>query len=714
MTAVVEVESKPAERPVPWLSFQLDDDFVDGFRVIKPPFGGYGLGEATFYRTYSRSDNPRLPEGKMETWTDTCRRVVEGMQSIEQEHCLENNINWNAEKAQISAQRAFTLLFHMKWMPPGRGLWMMGSAFVHRDGGVEALQNCAFVSTGFMRKDPGEPFDWTMTRSMLGVGVGFDVRGAGTIRIYKPRGKTKVHVVDDSREGWGESVHVLLNSFLLPDQQPIELDYSQVRPGGLPIKRFGGVSSGPEPLILCNKRIEKILRNHIGDLVSSRMIADFMNIIGTCVVSGNVRRSAEIALGFADDEDFIGLKDFMNPENFDRLGLKYGVNDEGEQIIESDPENKGFGWMSNNSVFVEPTHDPEYYMPMAEKTWQNGEPGYFWLDNVHNYARMNRIIDQTDSRVLGSNPCVEQVLEHKEMCTLGEIFASRIENLAEAREVVKQAYRYCKLVTILNRKITDPESREVMTRNHRIGLSQTGIAQIYESKGEDELIHWLSAMYGHVQYYDDLYSQWYQVPKSIRTTSVKPSGTITLLPTNVTPGIHFSVAGRYIKRRVNMPAGSNLTMMLQKLGYEMEDSKQTPNTWIVSFPVDMGSEVRSEAEVSPDEQLLLHSIVTRYWADNNASQTIKFDRDTTSPRDLAELLAKYDSHTKGLAFLPLEKGTYEQMPYEAITEDEYYAMIERIPKEFHIDGAVFDLHQKDDKYCDGDSCEIATFREGGV
>jgi ribonucleoside-triphosphate reductase len=202
-------------------SFRLTDDFVASYKDKKVPWGytdagGNSVGEITFMRTYSRLRE----DGSKESWVDVCRRVIEGMYSIQKDHCKTNRLPWNGQQAQSSAQEAFDRLFNLKWTPPGRGLWMMGTPFVMEHRNSAALQNCAFVSTADMTKlDPSAPFVFLMEASMLGVGVGFDTKGADKeFQIYSPSGEEAVIVVADTREGWVESTAILLNSYLRADQ----------------------------------------------------------------------------------------------------------------------------------------------------------------------------------------------------------------------------------------------------------------------------------------------------------------------------------------------------------------------------------------------------------------------------------------------------------------------------------------------------------------
>ena len=273
-------------------SFRLSEDFVSGYREKKAPFGfadsaGNSVGEITFLRTYSRLKE----DGTKETWADVCERVINGMYSIQKDHCKSQRLPWNDAKAQASAKDGFDRLFNLKWTPPGRGLWVMGTDIVNRQRNSAALQNCAFVSTNEMTKqNPGKPFGFLMEASMLGVGVGFDDKGADKdFSIYSPKSECTEYVIPDTREGWVDSTIMLLNSYLKADQNCIQFDYSQIRVYGEPIKTFGGTAAGPEPLIKLHKKIVDLFGKREGEKLTRRDIADIGNLIGVCVVSGNVR-----------------------------------------------------------------------------------------------------------------------------------------------------------------------------------------------------------------------------------------------------------------------------------------------------------------------------------------------------------------------------------------------------------------------------------------
>lgn len=271
------------------MDFKLSDEFVDSYRDKEVPWGyadgvGNSLAELVFLRTYSR----KKEDGTKETWVDTCRRVVEGMFTIQKRHCRKNYIEWKNDKAQRTAKDAFDRLFHMKWLPAGRGLWAMGTPLVMEKGNSAPLQSCAFISSN---DSVTEAMTFLFDASMLGVGVGFDTDGAGKFFVHEPVVSTTPFVIPDSREGWVESLRILLDAYLDPTRTSLpEFDYSEIRPEGSPIKQFGGVASGPAPLQRMHGSIGAIMANAVGRTLSMRDIADIGNIIGTCVVAGNVRR----------------------------------------------------------------------------------------------------------------------------------------------------------------------------------------------------------------------------------------------------------------------------------------------------------------------------------------------------------------------------------------------------------------------------------------
>lgn len=497
--------------------FKLNDSFITKYKKKKPPFGFGLLGELTFYRTYSRIKE----DGKNEQWWETVERVVNGTYSLQKRHIISHSLKWNEKKAQNSAQEMYDRIFNMKFLPPGRGLWAMGSPIIEERGIGAALNNCfayetkiltkkgvrkigdlagteqelltrngewikspirsfgkqdlvklilkrdnlrkeiyttenhrwfvidedriitekitselkkgdrlqgrsvhqaknntewtvslvlptdrteevycatvpqfgcftlegniltgncAFVSTENLADHPTKPFEFLMDMSMLGCGVGCDTAGAGSFIIKGPTDSEPVeYVIPDTREGWVESLKLLLESYFL-GTSPISFNYSNIRKAGLSIKGFGGISSGPDPLIELHNNIKLKLDAFIDKEISVTNIVDIQNLIGKTVVAGNVRRTAEILLGSPYSSEYLDLKN-------------YNIN----------PDRANYGWTSNNSVLASLGMD---YSECAKRTMLNGEPGYIWLDNLQKYSRMCDPIDNKDWRVKGVNPCI--------------------------------------------------------------------------------------------------------------------------------------------------------------------------------------------------------------------------------------------------------------------------------------------------------------------
>jgi adenosylcobalamin-dependent ribonucleoside-triphosphate reductase len=672
-------------------SFRLADEFVSGYKDRKPPFGyadvaGNSVGEITFLRTYSRLKE----DGTKETWSDVCERVINGMYSLQKDHAKQNRLPWSDAKAAASAKEAFDRLFNLKWTPPGRGLWVMGTEIVNEQKNSAALQNCAFVSTNEMTKNnPAKPFGFLMEASMLGVGVGFDDKGADKgFEIYEPKSVSE-YVIPDTREGWAESTMALINSFLKPDQAMLEFNYDEVRPYGAPIKTFGGTASGPEPLIKLHNAIRNLFIGRKGEPVTRKDIADIGNLIGVCVVSGNVRRSAELLIGRIDDQEFLNLK---NAEVFPERNSY-------------DPENPGWAWMSNNSVEVGVGTD---FSPIVDGIVRNGEPGVIWMDVSRKYGRLADAPNNKDRRVVGYNPCAEQSLESFEMCTLVETYLNRHESLDDFKRTLKFAYLYAKTVTLLPTHWE--ETNAIMQRNRRIGTSVSGVANFADNKGHHVLRQWMDEGYAVVKEYDRTYSEWLGIRESIKMTTVKPSGTVSILA-GESPGVHWTAGGKFFNRAIRFSNSDPMLPLFKMANYRVEPASESPDTTsVVFFPIKSDAK-RSEKEVSIYEKMALAATAQRYWSDNSVSVTVTFDTEKESD-SVGTVLHMHDGQLKTVSFLPMGNHVYPQMPYTQITEEEYEAYaLQLFPIDFKgvYQGMAADA--VGEAYCTTDACEIKLIKD---
>jgi ribonucleoside-triphosphate reductase len=645
------------------LCFQLPETFLKPYKNKQPDWGP--LGYFTFKRTYAR----QIPgEERTEEYWETCRRVVEGTFSIQKNHCLRGHLPWDDRKAQRTAKRMFELMWDFRFLPPGRGMWAMGTEYVAERGGA-CLNNCAFVSTKDIAIQPTKWAEFIMDMSMVGVGVGFDTQGADKLKIIKPQSSGSVYIVPDTREGWVEALRLLILAYVNPEHALLDYDFSGVRPAGAPIRGFGGIASGPEPLKEMLEDIAAILESRIDNFLRSEDIVDIGNLIGRCVVAGNVRRSAEIVFGDPDDESFSLLKQ-------DREKLMH------------------HRWASNNSIFARVGMDYKWH---AAQTAVNGEPGYMWLDNARAFGRMKDPADWKDKDAVGGNPCLEQTLHNYELCTLVETFPARHESLDEYLETLKIAYLYAKTVTLVPTHWQ--ETNAIMAKNRRIGLSQSGIIKAFGRHGRRAMMEWCDKGYEFVNGLDVQYSNWMGIPKSIKKTSVKPSGTISLLP-GEPPGIHYPHSEYYI-RRIRVGVHSPLWKAAEAAGLHVEPAiGQESSTMVVSFPVKEEYFRRSKNDVSIWEQVANAVAYQKFWADNQVSITVTFKPHEQD--DIKHILELYEDSLKGISFLPISEHGYEQAPYEEIDEETYLEMSSKVkPMTLGITEAG-----EAPRFCDGDACVL--------
>ena len=646
--------------------FKLSDTFIDQYREQQVPWGP--LGYITFKRTYARRLNEFDDNASgTEEWFQTCRRVIEGMFEMQKQHVYRLGLEWNDNKAQKTAKDAYDRLFNLKWTPPGRGLWMMGTKFVN-ERTAAGLFNCAFRSTRELNTKGGYLFAWMMDALMLGIGVGFDTLGAGTLTVQQPEFATENYVIGDSREGWVESVKILLNGFLFGAKIP-QFDYSAIRPYGAPISGFGGTSSGHGPLKELHESLIELYTPRIGQPITSVDIVDTENLIGRCVVAGNVRRSAALALG--------------NHEDFEYLQMK----NDSEKLAHH-------RWGSNNSFHAIVGQDYAWH---AEQSQKNGEPGYIWLDNARTRGRFADPPRDDDKNVMGFNPCVEQQLEDAELCCLVETFPAKHETYEDYLATLKIAYLYGKTVTLANTHWAETNAK--MLKNRRIGLSQSGVVQAFNKFGRRQMLDWCNNAYEHVRELDKIYSDWLCIPQSVRMTSIKPSGTVSLL-NGSTPGIHYPEDEFYI-RRIRFASNSEMLPALKEAGYKIEPDHYSPNTMCVEFPVHEEHFKKGKREITMWEQLEIAAQYQYFWADNSVSITVTFKPEEAA--DIKTALEMYETRLKAVSFLLYEETGYVQAPYEPITREQYEEMSKNITP---IQRFNTDEGGEGTRFCDSESCII--------
>jgi ribonucleotide reductase alpha subunit len=622
------------------------------------------IGYITFKRTYAR----RLKEDDLSSKTEEFWQVIKR----ELDACEKQlGINFTEPEKKFY----FDSRMELKWSVAGRFMWQLGTKTVDKLG-LPSLQNCA----GVVVDSPIRPFTWAFDMLMLGSGVGYNIQREYVYQLPKVKNKIKIErtdnasadfIISDTREGWVKFLGKVLKAHFYSGEG---FTYSTqlIRSKGALIKGFGGVASGPEELCWGVAEISKILNSRSNKKVRSIDCLDIMNIIGHIVVSGNVRRSAQLAIGDCDDFEFLKAK---------RWDLGPIPN-----------------WraMSNNSVACD---DINLLPQEFWDTYNQGEP--YGLINLELSKKIGRTgeTQYPDPNVIVYNPCAEQSLNNYETCCLSEVYLPNIVTYNELISILSLTYRVNKHSLAL--KCSLKETENIVHSNMRMGIGMTGILQASELQKS-----WLKDAYVWLREYDKQYSKKYGFPESIKLTTVKPSGTLSLLA-GVTPGVHPNPAGPYYIRRIRIATNSPLIDVCRKHGYNMElvkgfDGKEDNSTMVVEFPCRLPESTPVAANYTWKEQLDMIKRIQTEWSDNSVSCTVYYKKEDLD--DIKEYLKKYyKDNFKSLSFLLYYGHGFIQAPFETITKEKYLELSSKcIPiTSVEISEKDFDIED-----CDNGSCPI--------
>lgn len=616
------------------------------------------LAKVVYKRTYARHDFENL-----ENWNDTVQRVIKGnLELVDKKHLLPNE-----------EKKLLDLLYNRKAGPAGRGWWFSGSPAFDRYGGA-ALNNCWFLTS-----ENWENFIIAQDLLMLGGGVGLSVEHRFSSKL--PRVKRHVvishkntkdadYIVPDSREGFNKLLYRVLESFFVTGKS---FTYSTIclRPQGAKIKGFGGTAVGPIVLIEMINKMCSLLNQREGKHIRPLDAADIICIIGAMVVAGNVRRSAIIILGDPYD------KEYLKAKRWD-LGAY--------------PPYRG---MANFSVVCD---DIEDLHPTFWKTYKAGEA--FGIINRTNIRKFGRLGERKRDTGIGVNPCAEATLENFEPCNLQEIWLPNIKDKKEFIEAAVLMHRWGKRVTCADYHI--PEVQKVIEKNRRVG---TGITGCLQSSLFDEKI--LDEVYKEIQKENKKYSKQLGINESVRTTVVKPSGTLSLMG-DCTAGIHPGHS-RFMKRRVRFGANDSLIPILSKAGHHIEpvlnqDGSENRNALVVEFYVKYPEGTPTiDSGFGLKEQLNTIIKAQKHWADQSVSCTAKYTDDDLP--FVKEWLANNISNLKTISFMKYSNHGFKQAPEEKISEEKYENAIKNIePIEF--DQIENNGEELEGLECDGGMCPV--------
>lgn len=632
-------------------------------KTIKTPWST--VGYLTYKRTYSR---PIEGENRTEEFTESRKRVIDACRN-------QLGVGFTKEEEE----RLDYYLGTLKGSVAGRFWWQLGTKTVDNLG-LASLQNCAFT----VIDHPIRPFCWAMDMLALGSGVGYNLQSKHVNKLPVVRdwftAPKRVDnggadfIIPDSREGWVKFLGKTLKAAFLSDSlEKGTFTYSTqvIRGKGAPIKGFGGVASGPEDLCWGIGKISEILMSRAGKQVRPVDCLDIMNIIGHIIVAGNVRRSAQIAIGDPDDIEFL-------------LAKRWDIGN-----IPS--------WraMSNNSVACDDLRDlHEYFWHGYEG---KGEP--YGLINLRLSRKVGRLgeTDYEDPEVMGYNPCAEQSLAPYETCCLAEVFLPNVTSYEEFIDIITLLYRINKHSLTLD--CHHPETEDIVFKNMRMGIGLTGIMQ-----ASKEQLSWMDAAYKYLRDYDARYSEMNGFNPSIKLTTVKPSGTLSLLP-GVTPGVHPGYS-QYMYRRIRIAAEHPLVQTCRDHGYPVEyqknfDGSDDRNTLVITFPFAYPEGTKLAKDMTAIEQLKWIKRLQEEWSDNSVSCTVYYRKEEL--QEIKDYLMKnYRNNHKSLSFLLHSDHGFAQAPYEEVTKEQYDELVKKTEIITAVESAEFEGGDE----CAGGVCPV--------
>lgn len=698
----------------------LSERFIAKYKHKPDPFPTE-LGKFVYYRTYSR---PIPEERRREFWWETCYRVVEFNVGLQLDAMRREGIEVT-EKLILNltkeSEEIYDLMYQLKLFPSGRSLWIAGSKAAY----LYPLSNfnCSFVTIDSLKK-----FSEIFFVLMLGTGVGLSVQREYVSKLPKINGKidiihkayeavptnqrkeyTELKLINnnaieleigDSKFGWSSAIDLFFDILSSKQYMGIEyifFNYNNVRPEGERLKTFGGYASGHNNIKQMFSKINQIFKdkrkvNRVQwQILKPIDCLDIATIIAENVVSGGVRRSAEIILCDHDEEEVLNAKENL-----------YYQDDNGNWIENKQILNRS---LSNNTVIYKKKPSREELHAHFKKLKISGEPAF------SNFEEMQR----RRSDVQGGNPCFEILLRDRGVCNLTEVNLMGFVNFDGTynRETLLKAQRYSAQIgyRMASIELELHEWNLVNEEDRLTGCSLTGVMDFRNATNmsDEDFIDLLKELRKTARDSAFELADFLNMNRPKLVTTVKPSGTISQLPT-VSSGVHFSHSPYFI-RRVRVNAKDPLAQALAAAGFpwepEVGQTVEEHKTKVFEFPV-KAPEGRTKYDVSAIEQLELYKMIMKNYVDHNASNTIH-----VRPKEWDEVEQwVYDNWDDivGVTFLSLDDSFYQLLPYEAISKEQYEEMFAKQPRfnpsilrEYETFEEEFDILDAD---CDSGVCPV--------
>ncbi len=614
-------------------------------------------------------------EKRREYWPETVSRYIEFMdQSLREKH--------NYKMDAVLKAELLDAIINLEVMPSMRALMTAGPALAREN---VAGYNCSYTPINHPRC-----FDEILYILMNGVGVGFsverdDINQLPVVNEHFEDSSTIIHVAD-SKAGWARALRELI-SLLYAGQIP-SWDMSSVRPAGSRLKTFGGRASGPEPLEDLFKFTVNIFKNAAGRKLYPMEAHDLVCKIAEVVVVGGVRRSALISLSNLSDGPLRNAKSGEWWTDYPHRAL------------------------ANNSVAYTDTPGMDAFMEEWLSLYQSksGERGIFNRQAAQAQAAKNGRREY--NHPFGTNPCSEIILRPHQFCNLTEVVVRATDDF----DSLKRKVRLATILGTFQATLTDFKYlRKVWKQNTEeerlLGVSLTGIFdnKLMTNKGTHQIGPNLREMRQEAVMTNAKYAKAIGIPQSTAITCVKPSGTVSQLVDSAS-GIHPRYSEYYI-RRVRGDIKDPLTQFLMDAGVPAEPDVMNPdNMMVFSFPQKSPNKVTS---LNAIEHLELWLSYQENWCEHKPSITVSVAEDEWMK--VGAWVYDHFDEVSGISFLPKSDHTYRQAPYEAITKDEYDALVKDSPSE--IDWSRLSEYELEDNTessqtfaCTSDACEVVDIK----
>jgi len=347
------------------------------------------------------------------------------------------------------------------------------------------------------------------------------------------------------------------------------------------------------------------------------------------------------------------------------------------------------------------------------KTFFNIDPNEVWEEVVSiNEDGYEPVYDCTvptihcfsANGILAHN-CSEQSLANYETCCLGEIYLPNVTSFEELKKCITYIYRACKQSLTLP-CVDSKDTEDIVHKNMRMGIGYTGILQ-----ATDEQRSWIKPCYEYLREFDKAYSEKHNFPPSIKLSTVKPGGTLSLLG-GCTAGIHPGYS-RYYIRRIRVSSESKLIQLAKDHNYHVEyvqnfDGTLDYNTQVISFPYSLPEHTILAEDMTAIQQLEWVKWAQTNLSDNAVSVTVYYRKEEL-PEIKAWLKEHYNNSVKAVSFLLHSEHGFKQAPLEKISKEEYEVMLESCSP--IVDVGNICAVASDEKYvgegeCVGGSCPL--------